>query len=155
LKQRRDRQDAPVLDHRTFVDALDGRDARLRDQVGPDAIGCVAPELGKVCVVQLPQHPAPARHTRPLLESPRTDLAMKGAEIIQTGEAIVDMGGEDEPDEDGSFAGMVPTSLVVYLSGDFAVHYEQMSGTEFYMDGYWAAVRFRADRTPVDHSVEA
>ena len=45
--------------------------------------------------------------------------------------------------------------MVVYLTGDFEIHFEGLSGTEFYMDGYWPVVQFRADGTPVDHYVDA
>jgi hypothetical protein len=47
-----------------------------------------------------------------------------------------------------------PTSLVIYVSGDFAVHYEETSEV-YVMDGYWLAVQFTADRTPVIHYVDA
>lgn len=273
-----------MLDHDTFAAALRGDETRLRDEVGADAVVCVAPELesvfvvrtgedggqtatvggpGIVAVVRLPRAfrvteitsdggrfvltdaegrtargtPAQFRswpmlldadvnpdyeaqleavlldtHRVPeyatLSEGPRTDLAMSGpevAQIIQAGEAMIVVDGEDAiwldfdnawpekveellphtralladlqaigragaeflwhqtenatEDDEGSaeefFATMAPTTLVVYVTGDFAVHYERMSGSVFYMDGYWPAVRFRADRTPVDHFVDA
>jgi hypothetical protein len=49
---------------------------------------------------------------------------------------------------------MAPTSLVILSPGDFEIHYEGTSDV-LVMDGYWLAVQFTADRTPVDHSVEA
>lgn len=272
-----------MLDHDTFAAALRGREARLRDEVGPDAIVCVARELssvfvvqpgedgrqtgtlggpGQVAVIRLPRtfqvrsvtqdgdefvltdadgrtaRGTPRQFTAwPMLldesvnphydeqleatlltthllphprettvDCPRTDRALNGpevAEILQAGEAMVTVGeddmwllfdnarpekieellphtralladieaigragaeflwnsGEDDGEDDterAEFLAMAaPTSLVVYLTGDFAIHYEQLSDTEFYMDGYWPAVQFRADRTPVDHYVDA
>jgi hypothetical protein len=61
----------------------------------------------------------------------------------------------EEASEEGFFELAKPTSLVVYVTGDFAIHYEELSDTYFSLDGYWPAVRFRADGTPVDHYVAA
>lgn len=47
-----------------------------------------------------------------------------------------------------------PDGLVVYRSGDFEVHFDDTSG-DYFPEGYWPAVRYRADRTPVSVSVEA
>ncbi|MFC5183255.1 hypothetical protein [Actinomadura harenae] len=46
-----------------------------------------------------------------------------------------------------------PGALQIFRSGDFAVHYEDDG--EYFMEGYWPAVQFRADRTPVSTTVEA
>lgn len=299
-----------MLDFDIFTAALKGDETRLRDEVGPDAIVCVASELGHVLVVQpgedgrqrgtvggpgqvaevrlprtftvtqvthddtqfvltdargrvargtpdqfawspmildaevnpaydeqfeavlLDTHRIP--HDRDTdLDGPRTDPSLSGpeiAELLRAGDATVvdgetelwlhfenawpekieellphartllaaidtlgrtgaeflwnqaeedEDGEEDEPDladedEDGDhdeeddedeygevaseedfFELAKPTSLVVYVTGDFAIHYEELSDTYFYMDGYWPAVRFRADGTPVDHYVAA
>lgn len=63
---------------------------------------------------------------------------------------------DDETEEDkAEFLEVArPTSLVIYVSGDFAVHYEETSEV-YVMDGYWLAVQFTADRTPVVHYIEA
>jgi hypothetical protein len=42
----------------------------------------------------------------------------------------------------------------VHSNGDFVVHYERTSDV-LVMDGYWIAVQFDADRTPVDEYVDA
>ncbi|WP_157429807.1 hypothetical protein [Actinomadura oligospora] len=47
-----------------------------------------------------------------------------------------------------------PGALEIFRSGDFGVHFEDDSG-EYFMEGYWPAVQFRADRTPVSSTVEA
>ncbi|MFF8954784.1 hypothetical protein [Streptomyces sp. NPDC014894] len=47
-----------------------------------------------------------------------------------------------------------PTSLVVDASGEFALHYEEI-GEGHFLDGYWPAVRFTADLTPLEVTVEA
>lgn len=60
--------------------------------------------------------------------------------------------GEDDKDEFMALA--TATSLVVLSNGDFEVHYEETSGV-YVMDGYWLAVQFTADRTPVEDLVEA
>lgn len=47
-----------------------------------------------------------------------------------------------------------PGALEIFRSGDFGVHFDDDSG-EYFMEGYWPAVQFRADRTPVSTTVEA
>ncbi|URM91278.1 hypothetical protein LUW75_16275 [Streptomyces sp. MRC013] len=47
-----------------------------------------------------------------------------------------------------------PGGLVVYRSGGFEVHFDDTSA-DYFPEGYWPAVRYRADRTPVSVSVEA
>lgn len=87
-------------------------------------------------------------HTRDLLA--RLDhLGRAGAEFLW---AEVSPG--DEPESD-FLEMMTPTSLVMFLTGDFEIHYEGISDTEYYMDGYWPAVHFLANGTPVDHAIEA
>ncbi|MFD8783644.1 hypothetical protein [Kitasatospora sp. NPDC059599] len=49
---------------------------------------------------------------------------------------------------------MTPHTLVVYRSGDFEVHFEE-PGNRYFMDGYWPAVQYRADLTPVHVTIEA
>lgn len=49
---------------------------------------------------------------------------------------------------------MVPNALVVHRSGDFELHFTDVT-CDYYLDGYCPAVVFRADRTPVDITVEA
>ncbi|MET8629527.1 hypothetical protein ABZW30_38320 [Kitasatospora sp. NPDC004669] len=49
---------------------------------------------------------------------------------------------------------MTPNTLVVYRSGDFEVHFGEPE-SRYFMDGYWPAVQFRADMTPVHVTVEA
>ncbi|MER5772567.1 hypothetical protein [Streptomyces sp. NPDC001985] len=51
-------------------------------------------------------------------------------------------------------AGTVPTSLVLLRSGGFELHYEDL-GEDAFPEGHWPAVRFLADRTPVDVVVES
>ncbi|HEY1179709.1 MAG TPA: hypothetical protein VGF17_26430 [Phytomonospora sp.] len=61
----------------------------------------------------------------------------------------------DEPEEDRTrfWRQMVPSSLVLDPDGGFAVHFEDCG--DFCMDGYWPAVHFDDDFTPVDVSIEA
>ncbi|MQS16321.1 hypothetical protein F7Q99_29930 [Streptomyces kaniharaensis] len=49
---------------------------------------------------------------------------------------------------------MTPNTLVVYRSGDFEVHFGEPE-SRYFMDGYWPAVQYRADMTPVHVTVEA
>jgi hypothetical protein len=63
-------------------------------------------------------------------------------------------GDKTESDKAGFFAGMTATSLVIYLTGDFELHYEE-AGETFFMEGYWPSVQFLADRTPVGFIIEA
>lgn len=89
-------------------------------------------------------------HARELLADIER-IGREGAEFLWTRFAE-----DDETDEDREeFLEVArPTSLVIYVSGDFAVHYEETS--EIYvMDGYWLAVQFTADRTPVVHYIDA
>ncbi|WP_345438836.1 hypothetical protein [Actinoallomurus vinaceus] len=62
----------------------------------------------------------------------------------------------DEPDEEKArfAAGMLPDSLVVYRSGDFEVHFDDVDG-RYFPEGYWPAVLYRADMTPVAVTVES
>lgn len=62
----------------------------------------------------------------------------------------------DESDEERERFGhqMRPDGLVVYRSGDFEVHYDDTSG-EYFLDGYWPAVVYRGDMTPLTVTVEA
>jgi hypothetical protein len=63
--------------------------------------------------------------------------------------------GEETAEEKDEFLGlMTPSSLVMYITGDFEIHYEGVSGV-YYLDGYWPSVHFLADGTPVDHAMEA
>lgn len=62
--------------------------------------------------------------------------------------------GEATVPEDEFFELMTPTSLRIHTDGGFSVHYEHTSDV-LVMDGYWLAVRFTADRTPVDEFVDA
>jgi hypothetical protein len=84
-------------------------------------------------------------HTRALLADVDR-LSRAGAELLW---ARVGEGDEAE-----FLAAMTATSLVVYLTGDFELHYEEVSGT-YWMDGYWPSVQFLADRTAVDFTTEA
>ena len=59
-----------------------------------------------------------------------------------------------DDDKDEFMAVATATSLVVLSTGDFEIHYEETSGV-YCMDGYWLAVQFTADRTPVEDLVEA
>jgi hypothetical protein len=86
-------------------------------------------------------------HTRALLAD-LTRVSHEGAEFLWSRIA------GDGADRGEFFEVMTPTSLVVYVTGEFAVHYEGTSGT-LCMEGYWLAVQFAADRTPLDHTVEA
>ena len=61
---------------------------------------------------------------------------------------------DDEDDKTEFLSLTTATSLVVLSTGDFEIHYEETSGV-YCMDGYWLAVQFTADRTPVEHLVEA
>ncbi|MEV1119306.1 hypothetical protein AB0I91_29990 [Actinosynnema sp. NPDC049800] len=49
---------------------------------------------------------------------------------------------------------LVPAELVVYRSGDFEIHFVDTTES-YYLDGYWPAVQFTADATPVSETVEA
>lgn len=89
-------------------------------------------------------------HARGLLADVER-IGREGAEFLW---ARHTEGEESEADKAEFLAVARPTSLVVYVSGDFAVHYEETSEV-YVMDGYWLAVQFTADRTPVDHTVEA
>jgi hypothetical protein len=62
--------------------------------------------------------------------------------------------GDPEDDKAEFMALATASSLVVLSNGDFEVHYEETSGV-YVMDGYWLAVQFSADRTPVEDLVEA
>lgn len=80
-------------------------------------------------------------------------IAAAGAEFLWNWGAD-----RDEPDEEKeAFLREVspPTDLVIYRSGDFEIHYAGASGTKYFMDGYWPAVQFTADLTPVAVTVEA
>lgn len=89
-------------------------------------------------------------HARALLADIER-IGRDGAEFLWAGTAE-----DDETEEDkAEFLEVArPTSLVIYVSGDFAVHYEETSEV-YVMDGYWLAVQFTADRTPVVHYLEA
>lgn len=89
-------------------------------------------------------------HTRALLADIER-IGRDGAEFLWARHVE---GDETEADKAEFLEVARPTSLVVYVSGDFAVHYEETSEV-YVMDGYWPAVQFTADRTPVDHTVEA
>lgn len=89
-------------------------------------------------------------HARGLL----ADLAAigrAGAELVWSRTTDEDRA---EIGEDAFFELMTPSSLVVLTNDDFVVHYERTSDV-LVMDGYWIAVRFTADRTPVDEFVDA
>jgi hypothetical protein len=62
--------------------------------------------------------------------------------------------GDDKGDKAEFMSLATATSLVLLSTGDFEVHYEETSGV-YCMDGYWLAVQFAADRTPVEDLVEA
>lgn len=87
-------------------------------------------------------------HTRDLLAR-ITDLGRAGADFLWA------QGSPDEDPETDFLELMEPTTLVMFLTGDFEIHYEGISDSEYYMDGYWPAVHFLADGTPVDHAIEA
>lgn len=95
-------------------------------------------------------------HARELLAS-FEELGREAAEFLQTPDEDdedydeEEDGGEDEEDDRDP---MVPTSLVIYLTGDFELHFEAASGT-YCLDGYWPSVQFTADRTLVGGTVEA
>jgi hypothetical protein len=78
-------------------------------------------------------------------------LSRDGAELLWT---MTTEGDKTESDKAGFFAGMTATSLVIYLTGDFELHYEE-AGETFFMEGYWPSVQFLADRTPVGFIIEA
>lgn len=60
--------------------------------------------------------------------------------------------GTEPPEERQRFESVVrPTDLTVFYSGDFEVCFED-DGT-YLEDGYWFAVSYRADTTPVDASI--
>lgn len=66
-------------------------------------------------------------------------------------------GAEGDGSEDerlGFLRDMRPTTLVVLGSGEFAVHYEEVS-EDLFLDGYWPAVHFSTERAPVSVTVEA
>jgi hypothetical protein len=89
-------------------------------------------------------------HARGLL----ADLAAigrAGAEFVWSRTTEEDKAGIGE---DAFFELMTPSSLVVHSDGEFVVHYERTSDV-LVMDGYWIAVHFDADRTPVDDFVDA
>lgn len=89
-------------------------------------------------------------HTRGLLADIER-IGREGAEFLWS--RTVE--GDETEEEKAEFLEIArPTSLVVYVSGDFSVHYEETSEV-YVMDGYWLSVQFTADRTPVDHSIEA
>lgn len=90
-------------------------------------------------------------HARQLLGS-LDRLGREGAEFLWSTGAT---GDESEAEKTEFTEAAAPTSVVVYLTGDFEIHFEGLSGTEFYLDGYWPVVQFRADGTPVDHYVDA
>ncbi|MER5642533.1 hypothetical protein ABT095_37055 [Kitasatospora sp. NPDC002227] len=74
-----------------------------------------------------------------------------GAEFIWTAFAE----GDETEEEKARFPEvMTPETLVVYRSGDFEVHFGE-TGSRYFMDGYWPAVQYRADMTPVHATVEA
>jgi len=80
-------------------------------------------------------------------------IAQAGAEFLWTWGAK----GDESEAEKAEFFDQVmpPTDLVVYRSGDFELHYCNASGGDHFMEGYWPAILFRADQTPVAVSVEA
>ncbi|WP_019632693.1 hypothetical protein [Actinomadura atramentaria] len=63
--------------------------------------------------------------------------------------------GDETAEEKAAFLAEVrPTSLVVYRSGDFELHFEKVPDGAF-LDGYWPVVLHRADGRPVDVFVDA
>ncbi|MFI6574170.1 hypothetical protein ACIBFB_00100 [Nocardiopsis sp. NPDC050513] len=66
-------------------------------------------------------------------------------------------GPEEEAEERSRFLEETapPSDVVVYRSGDFEVHFGGAGGGRSFMDGYWPAVHFRSDTTPVGVSVQA
>ncbi|MDQ3790064.1 MAG: hypothetical protein M3422_22825, partial [Actinomycetota bacterium] len=84
-------------------------------------------------------------HARGLLAD-LTAIGRAGAEFVWSRTTDEDKAGIGE---DAFFELMTPSSLVVHSNGDFVVHYERTSDV-LVMDGYWIAVQFDADRTPVD-----
>ncbi|MFL6119203.1 hypothetical protein [Actinophytocola sp.] len=89
-------------------------------------------------------------HVRELLAALET-LGRTGAEFLLARTTTAQGSDEDRAE---FLARMRASSLVVYLSGDFELHYEGVSGT-YYLDGYWPSVQFLANGTPVDHAIEA
>ncbi|MCQ0022856.1 hypothetical protein M4914_07750 [Streptomyces somaliensis DSM 40738] len=91
-----------------------------------------------------------APHARGLVEA-LTSVGAAGGEFLWHWGSD----GTESPEEEARFLDALrPGSLVVYRSGDFEVHFDDTSGDHF-PEGYWPAVRYRADRTPVAVSVEA
>ncbi|AUG80731.1 hypothetical protein CFP65_6060 [Kitasatospora sp. MMS16-BH015] len=63
--------------------------------------------------------------------------------------------GDETAEEQSRFPElMVPQALVVYRSGDFELHFEEPEH-HYFMAGYWPAVQYRADLTPVHITVES
>jgi hypothetical protein len=89
-------------------------------------------------------------HVRGLLAD-LADIARVGAEFVWARSSEEDRA---EIGEAEFFELMTPSSLVVLSDGDFEIHFEGTSGV-LVMDGYWIAVQFTADRTPVMDYVEA
>lgn len=63
-------------------------------------------------------------------------------------------GDESADERAGFFRDVVPTSLVVQGSGEFTVHFEEVS-EDLFLDGYWPAVHFSRERRPLSVTVEA
>ncbi|KQX78823.1 hypothetical protein AB0K86_07845 [Streptomyces clavifer] len=63
-------------------------------------------------------------------------------------------GDESEEDRAGFLDAVAPTDLVVLRSGDFEVHFDDVSG-RYFPDGYWGAVQYRRDMTPASGTMEA
>lgn len=89
-------------------------------------------------------------HARALLAA-FDDVVRDGVEFLW---AWGEEGDETEADKADFRADIAPIGLTVYLTGDFHVDLESVSGRHV-LEGYWYAVQFTADRTPVDVSVEA
>ncbi|MCP9958877.1 DUF2262 domain-containing protein [Streptomyces sudanensis] len=124
--------DEALADYGVAV-VLGGRSLRLSfDGAGAGRVAELAPHAGK------------------LAEALRS-IGEDGAEFLWTWGAD----GTEPAEEKARFLGALrPAGLVVYRTGDFEVHFDDVSG-EYFAEGYWPAVRYRADRTPVSASLEA
>lgn len=77
------------------------------------------------------------------------------AELARIGRAGAEFLWANDPygDEATFFDAMTPTGLIIFLTGDFEIHYERTNGVLCF-EGYWRTVTFTADGTPVDHWAE-
>ena len=83
-------------------------------------------------------------HARRLLAD-LTRIGRDGAEFLWANDPY--------GDEATFFDVMTPTGLIIFLTGDFEIHYERTNGVLCF-EGHWRTVQFTSARRPVDHWTE-